>query len=81
LRAVRATSWLHHKIGKLPGPGGISDAPYLRDASAVVRLKFDRDCDMSRGARGRRPVLERARQRNPVNPRPGGLSEVARGWY
>ena len=52
MRAVRAAPQLHHKIGELPGPGGISDAPYLRDASVVVRFKIDGDCDMSRGARG-----------------------------
>jgi hypothetical protein len=30
---------------------------------------------------GRRRVLERARQRNPVHPRPGALPEVVLGWY
>ena len=30
---------------------------------------------------GQRRVLERARQLNPVNPWPRGLSEVALGWY
>ena len=30
---------------------------------------------------GRRRVLERARQRNPVNPRPGGVPGVVFGCY